>query len=316
MARYRILSLDGGGIRGLLSVVILQELEKKVPDWLSRVDLIAGTSTGGIIALGLAHGLTLAELRDLYYGKGPFIFKDTFWDNLRDLFGLIGAEYGTENLSRELESLLQRTKLNELNQKVLISAFDMYDPEQQIWKPKFFHNYNGEDSDGDEEAYKVALYTSAAPTYFPWVDRFIDGGVVASNPSMAALSQTQDERNELSNFRDESRPKIEEIRLLSIGTGMVPYHIEGENRDWGYLQWVKWGKKNPIIDIVLQGVAGVADYQCQQLLGKDRYRRISPALTRPIGMDDWQERDELVRIAEKDVDLSEVTAWLENSWMN
>lgn len=316
MARYRILSLDGGGIRGLLSIVMLQELEKEVPGWLNEVDLIAGTSTGGIIAIGLAYGLTLTELRHLYYEKGPIIFEDSPWDDLRDLFGLRGAQYGTENLRGEVERILQETRLGELKKKVLISAFDMHDPEDGTWKPKFFHNFEGPDSDGDELAYEVALYTSAAPTYFPWADRYIDGGVVANNPSMAALSQTRDERNAPGNFRDGRRPILEEVRLLSVGTGAIPHHVEGKNRDWGYLQWVKWGNQKPIIDIVLQGVAGVADYHCQQILGNERYRRISPVLARPIGLDDWQARDELIRIAEDEVDLREVTVWLENAWMN
>lgn len=315
MARYRILSLDGGGIRGLLSIVILQELEKKVPGWLDEVDLIAGTSTGGIIAIALAHGLTLAQLRHLYYENGPFIFQDSAWDNLLDLYGLRGAQYGTDNLRHELQRVLQKTRLRELKRKVLISAFDMHDPVQATWKPKFFHNFEGLDSDGDELAYLVALYTSAAPTYFPWVDRYIDGGVVANNPSMAALSQTRDERNAPSNFRDGRRPILEEVRLLSVGTGKVPQHVDGKNRDWGYLQWVKWRDQKPLIDIVMQGVAGVADYHCQQILGKERYRRVSPVLPRPIDMDDWQARDELIHIAEQGVELDGVAAWLESAWI-
>lgn len=314
MARYRILSLDGGGIRGLLSVVILQKLERQVPGWLDAVDLIAGTSTGGIIAIGLARGMKLAQLRNLYYEKGPIIFEDSPWDNLRDLYGFIGAQYGTDNLRRELHRVLQDTRLKDLKKKVLVSTFDMHDPERGTWKPKFFHNFDGPDSDGDELAYKVALYTSAAPTYFPWAGRYVDGGVVANNPSMAALSQTRDERNLPANFRDDRRPILEELRLLSVGTGVVPQHIDGENRDWGYFQWVKWGDQKPLIDIVMQGVAGVAHYHCQQILGDDRYRRVSPALPRPIDMDDWQTRDELIRIAE-DVDLSAVASWLKNAWM-
>lgn len=315
MARYRILSLDGGGIRGLLTVVLLQELEKMVPGWLEQVDLIAGTSTGGIIAIGLARGMKPAQLRHLYYEKGPLIFEDSPWDNLVDLYGLKGAQYDTANLRRELERVLQDTRLKDLSKKVLISTFDMSDPKSGTWKPKFFHNFEGADSDGDVEAYKVALYTSAAPTYFPWVDRFIDGGVVANNPSMAALSQTRDERNAPGNFRDGRRPILEEIRLLSLGTGKVPQHVDGKNRDWGYLQWVRWGEQKPLIDIVMQGVAGVAHYHCRQILGEGRYRRVSPDLPRPIDLDDWQARDELIRIAENDVDLSDTAAWLESAWM-
>jgi patatin-like phospholipase/acyl hydrolase len=85
MDNYRILSLDGGGIRGLLSAVILERLERLAPGWLDQVDLIAGTSTGGILALGLAHGVQPAELRKLYFEKGKKIFDDSWIDNLVDL---------------------------------------------------------------------------------------------------------------------------------------------------------------------------------------------------------------------------------------
>ncbi|MDX1615645.1 MAG: patatin-like phospholipase family protein [Candidatus Promineifilaceae bacterium] len=315
MSHYRVLALDGGGIRGLITIVMLQELEQRVPGWLHQVDLIAGTSTGGIIALGLGNGLTLAELRGLYYERGPLIFADSVWDNVRDLFGLLGAQYGLENLRRELEARFGSTTLQALSRKVLVTTFDMRDPEQGIWKPKFFHNFSGPDSDGQARASDVALYTSAAPTYFPWADRYIDGGVVATNPSMAALAQTQDERNERGNFHDGRRPNLAEIRLLSLGTGMLPQSVSGQDRDWGYLQWVKWGDQHPLIDLVLEGGAGVADYQCRQLLGRRGYRRVNPMLPRPIDLDGWQARDEFIRIGEQ-ADLDEVAQWLANEWLS
>ncbi|MEW5985989.1 MAG: patatin-like phospholipase family protein [Chloroflexota bacterium] len=307
MTRYRILSLDGGGIRGLLTVVLLQELEAAVPGWLDQVDLIAGTSTGGLIALGLAHGLAPADLRTLYYDKGPLIFQDSLLDDTRDLGRMLGAEYDTRHLSLELDNLLGRTALGDLNKKVLICAFDLdnnqVDPQQRTWKPKFFHNYEGQDSDGAMEARQVGLYTSAAPTYFPSVDGYIDGGVVANNPSMAALAQTQDPRIEWS-----VRPHPEDLVLLSIGTGKRLHHVKGQRHDWGYVQWAR-----PLLDIMLDGIADVAHYQCQQLL-RDRYCRISPLLPQPIDLDGWQMRDELVAIG-KEVDLTAAIAWLREYWM-
>ncbi|RMF65346.1 MAG: hypothetical protein D6746_00605, partial [Bacteroidetes bacterium] len=177
MAIYRILSLDGGGIRGLLSAVVLEQLDAACPGWRDRIDLIAGTSTGGILALGLAFGLTPTDLRVLYYDKGGDIFHDTLLDDLHDLGRAIGAEYDNRYLRRELERIFGDTPLGKLRKKVLIPAFDLDnedpDPEKRTWKPKFFHNFGGRDSDADVRVVDVALYTSAAPTYFPSVDGYI-----------------------------------------------------------------------------------------------------------------------------------------------
>lgn len=309
MAKYRILSLDGGGIRGLLTSILLERLEDQVPGWIDKIDLVAGTSTGGIIALGLASGLPPTRLRDLYYDNGAEIFDDSWLDGLIDLGGLRGAEYSNRNLKRELAKVLQNTLLKDLTKKVLVSAFDLDnenpDPQKRRWAPKFFHNFAGEDSDGDVKAVDVALYTSAAPTYFPAVDGYIDGGVFANNPSMAALAQTQDERAEIAN-----RPQINDIVLLSVGTGESLFYITGKRNNWGFAQWAK-----PIISVMMDGVMGVADYQCKQIL-KDCYCRLSPTFApgQSIKLDDWKKRDELVDIA-NDVDIQESVDWLKLHWM-
>ena len=212
VAKYRILSIDGGGVRGLLVTVLLQQLDKRLPGWRDRVDLLAGTSTGGIIALGLAKGLTPTDLRILYYDKSPRIFGDSLLDNIRDLGRVVGAEFSNRNLRQELEAVFGATKLQNLGKRVLISSFDLDnedpDPAKRTWKPKFFHNFPGTDTDGSLRAVDVALYTSAAPTYFPSVDGYVDGGVAANNPSMAALAQSLDRRSQIP-----QRPSIDEITL-------------------------------------------------------------------------------------------------------
>ena len=152
------------------------------------IDLIAGTSTGGLLALGIAHQLDLSEIRDIYEKKGPKIFDDSWLDDLADLGKLRGADYDIEPLRRELKRVFGDTTLGQLKKRVLITAFDLdnEDPAKRTWKPKLFHNFPGRNTDRSEAAFAVGLYTSAAPTYFPSVDGFIDGGVYASNPSMCA----------------------------------------------------------------------------------------------------------------------------------
>ena len=200
---YKILSLDGGGIRGLITVILLQRLseEQGLENWLEQVDLVAGTSTGGLLALAIASGLDLEVIRELYVTKGADIFDDSWIDDIIDLGTVIGAEYDNKKLRRQLRRILPDTTLGELQRNVLITTFDLDneddDPRKRSWKPKLFHNIAGDDNDNETLAYKVGLYTSAAPTYFPTVDGFIDGGVYANNPSMCALAQTQDSRNDV-----------------------------------------------------------------------------------------------------------------------
>ena len=307
MTTYRILALDGGGIRGLLSVVLLDRLQRECPGWLRKVHLLAGTSTGGIIALGIAHGVPLADIRALYEQKGRDIFDDSWLDNLKDLGNVAGAQYGNKALTRELRHIFGATRLKDFRKRVLIPAFDLDnenpDASRRSWSPKFFHNFPGPDSDGDQLAYKVALYTSAAPTFFPAVDGYIDGGVFANNPSMAALAQTQDHR------ALKRPPRHDRIALLSIGTGTSLMRIERKNLDWGQAQWIK-----PLLNIMMDGVMGVADYQCRQMLG-NRYHRLAPVFPpdQVIGLDAVDRIPDLVKFAEA-VDISEAVKWLNATW--
>ena len=313
MAVYRILTLDGGGIRGLLSAVLMDELDRRQPGWLSRVDMIAGTSTGGILALALANRMQPAELAELYYELGPIIFKDNLFDDVRDLGRMIGADYATKNLRGELEKIFANTRLRDLDKRVLITAFDLDNeavpPEERSWKPKFFHNFPGEDSDGDQHAADVALYTSAAPTYFPSVDGFIDGGVVANHPGMVALSQTQDRRSEIPD-----RPRVDEIRLLSIGAGRVLSHIKGPVHNWGLVQWAK-----PLLNLMLDAVSGVPDFQCRQILGAN-YHRLNYTFPDGEGIElgEWKKRDRLVEIGRNDMrtELDATAGWLAGNWLD
>jgi patatin-like phospholipase/acyl hydrolase len=308
VAKYRILSLDGGGIRGIITAIILQRLESEasVQDWLQSVDLIAGTSTGGLLALGLGHGLTPKFMRSIYENDGPDIFDDSWLDDVRDLGKISGADYDTKNLEKVLKRIFGRTTLSRLKHRVLIPTFDLdseSSPGKRMWKPKLFHNFPGSDSDGSMLAYKVGLYTSAAPTYFPSVDGYIDGGVYANNPSMCALAQSQD-------ARIPDSPALSEVRLLSLGTGISLEYIQGKELDWGYAQWAK-----PLISLMLDGVAGIADYQCEQLLG-ERYHRHAPVFPPRVSipMDAVERIPYMTEFAEK-LDLSSTVAWLKKYWM-
>jgi len=299
MGSYRILSIDGGGIRGLFAAVLLDRLSQRVPFFLDSVDLAAGTSTGGIIALGLALGLKPSDLVSLYKENATKIFDNSWKDEIRDVVRIIGAEYDNGPLKEVLQGVFKTATLGELQKRVIVPAFDLDNqaqpPALRTWKPKFFHNFPGPDSDGDELLVEVALRTSAAPTYFPVYEGYIDGGVVANNPSMAALAQAIDATT--------GGQTLGDVRLLSLGTGATPAYIQGQDHHWGVAQWAK-----PLISILMDGMLGVADYQCARLL-HDRYWRLEPVLPQPIALDAADKTNELVEYAEQ-VPLDDTVAWL------
>ena len=170
---FRIISFDGGGTRGLYTAVLLKRLCDAVPELLERTDLYAGTSTGGLIGLSLAHGSTPAALVELYRDHAAAMFDDAWYDDVKDLGQLIGANYDNDNLRGLLEKIVGSSTLGQLGKKVLIPTFCLdnrsQDPDKsrRRWSPKFFHNFPGSDSDEKELALDVALRTSAAPSYFP-----------------------------------------------------------------------------------------------------------------------------------------------------
>lgn len=302
MAKFRILSLDGGGIRGLFTLVLLDRLVQAQPDFLEKVHFFAGTSTGSIIALGLAQGFTPAEGITFYTQMGGAAFHDSLLDDLLDLFTLIGAEYHSDRLKQMLLDTFQQTTLGDLRARgkyVLVPTFDLDAVKDGVrsWKPKFFHNFPGPDSDAAERVVDVALRSSAAPTFFPSYQGYVDGGVVTNNPSMAALAQAL----------REGIPQSD-ICLFSVGTGFVPQFVEGATLDWGFLQWAP-----RLLPIILDGLMGVADYQCRSILQDARYFRLAPVLAEKIDVDEVKKIDRLLALAQA-VDIAPAADWLARHW--
>ncbi len=311
MPNFRILSFDGGGIRGVLTAVLVNRLLGEYPTLLQdrpdTITMFAGTSTGGILALGMAAGLTPAQIRDLYVTNGKLIFDSSWTRDVVEIGGLSGAKYDNANLKQILRETFGALKLKDLKPRVLIASFSLDnqapDPSSRTWNPKFFHNFSGTDSDGESLLVDVAMSTSAAPTYFPSYGVYVDGGVIANNPSMAAVVQALDGRNQAG-----ERATLDGIKLLSVGTGASLQYIDGQDHDWGDAQWIK-----PILNVMMDGGVGVADFECAQLLG-NRYCRIEPVF--PAGksfpMDDVSKIVDLMDLAQS-FDLTGAVAWLKSS---
>ena len=301
MTTYRILSLDGGGIRGVLTATILEKLDEANPGFMNDMDLIVGTSTGGILALAIASGLCPTQVRELYVrlGKKVFVHKDII-QKIPGIGQLFEADYPNEPLKEELTAQFGEKTLGDLQKQVLISSFDLDNGSTdirrpRIWKPKFFHNFPGSDSDRDQKVVDVALRTSAAPTYFPIYQGFIDGGVIANNPSMCALAQALHPIT--------GRQKLKDIRLLSVGTGSNPKYLTGLNNNWGLVKWAPH-----LIGLMMGGSEGLADYQCAQILGT-HYKRINPILPAEIGLDQV-DQIQLMETLAVEFDISDAISWV------
>ncbi len=282
---YRILSIDGGGLRGIIPLVILQKLDLAVPGWRKNINMFAGTSTGGLIALCLAKRMEPAELLNIYMRQGAFIFDRNLWHEIKELGNLTGPKYDSTNREKVCTDVLGDLQLADLRSKdgkcghVVITSFDLDDRSDQDastrrWKAKIFHNLPaGDTGDDSEYAYRVAMRTSAAPTYFGSYDGFVDGGVFANNPSLCGLAQTQDPRLTIS-------IPLSGVKMISLGTGFYPFHLNGDEK-WGLAQWAPH-----FVDLLMDGVNEVADFQCAHLMQQGSYLRAAPKMQTNITMDD------------------------------
>jgi patatin-like phospholipase/acyl hydrolase len=256
----KILSIDGGGIRGIIPAMVLAEVEARTGRPVAELfDLVAGTSTGGILACGLTvpGARKAADLVELYRTEGPRIFHRSLWQRVVSADGLANARHDPDPLKAVLTDYLGTARLGEATTRLLATAYDL-----QGREPYFFKSWRTDDEPArDLELRTVALATAAAPTYFPPVLvhppgggaalTLVDGGVFANNPSMCAYAEA---------VRLEP---AQAVTVLSLGTGR-------QTREMPYTQAVHWGLvewARPILDVVFDGVADTVDYQLQHVLG-------------------------------------------------
>lgn len=301
MEPYRIVSIDGGGVRGIFAAALLEKIHHEAPEALARADLLAGTSTGGLIVLSLAYGMSPEEIVRLFEENGKRIFSGTFLGSIKDLNGFVGPEYRFNFLKGLLEERFGDTRLGDLERHVVIPAFslDNLGPDgkptggPRSWHPRFLHNLPHDETYHGERLVDVALRTSAAPMYFPTYQGHIDGGVVANNPSLAAVTTVR---------RAAPDRSLASFRLLSIGTGLVPAFIE-RDRNWGVRQWIK-----PLLRLMVEGSMGAVHEHCEALLGAG-YHRLDPMPSVAVKLDDSKRMDALVECA-RGHELNGTVDWL------
>lgn len=299
---FRILSLDGGGVRAIIQCTLLKRLVQLFPGFISEIDMFAGTSAGGIVAGALAIGMTPQQTSDLWNHEVSKIFVEGFKRRIGTMDNVIGAAYSAVELERMLTQILGDKTLKELKPKFLSPSFRLNPlpvKENPRWEPVYFHNFAQSDN-ADARLVDVILRTAAAPTYFPIRDGYVDGGTFANNPALAAVTTA---------IASGVRP--EDISVLSISTGLTPRSVSLDKigaGDWGLFEWGPH-----IIDLLLDSTTQSIDYECKCLLN-DKYRRLNPLIPFNVELDDASSVPSLIKISEE-VDLTAIADWLEKNWV-
>lgn len=275
---FRILSIDGGGICGILPASVLAELETRFlggKPIAQHFDLIAGTSTGGIIALGLGHGKTAREIRDIYVERGGLIFPPAgrVGRVLRRVKRLTRYAYDSAALENELLRMFGDTPFGDARTRLCIPSFEGTHGEPWIYKTPHHPDYK---KDRFERMVKVGLATSAAPTFLQALRNngyvMVDGGLWANNPVMNALVDA------LACF-DIDRS---DVKILSLGCGETAFRVDHRKSSGGLLQWCN------IFGAAMRAQSLNALGQAYLLVGRDNVVRVdAPESPSPIALDDY-----------------------------
>lgn len=281
----KILSIDGGGIRGIIPAMVLAALEERTRVPTAEIfDLIAGTSTGGILALGLSRPddegnarFSAEDLVDIYENRGREIFDRSFWKGVTSVGGLTDEAYSHAGLEEVLGIYFEETLLRDALTNTMVTSYDIEAREPiflRSWRPEY----------AEVSMRDAARATSAAPTFFEPTQvnvgyqmlTLVDGGVFINSPSVSAYAAA---RRMIAEERADAERRGEdyadpEIFVLSLGTGELTRSIPFEDaRNWGKLEWAL-----PLISCIFDGVSDAAHYQMRSFLGEEGYVRLQVRL--------------------------------------
>ncbi|MDD5093802.1 MAG: patatin-like phospholipase family protein [Dehalococcoidia bacterium] len=277
MAKYfRILAIDGGGVRGIIPAQVLASLEDKLkkesgnPDIAIAdcFDLVAGTSSGGILTCiylcprpddPLRPRFSAEQALQFYFEAGAKIFHLPLWHKFNSLGGVINERYPADGIESELKSLFHDLRLRDLVTPCLITSYDIERRDAYFFSQQAARRTPARDFFLRD----VSRATSAAPTYFDVAGiksgagvhySLIDGGVFANNPAMCAFAEGLV-------MRGPRKCDPRDILMLSLGTGAVKTPLRyGRARNWGAVQWMR-----PLVDVMMSSVSETVDYQLRQI---------------------------------------------------
>ncbi len=294
-----ILSIDGGGIRGIIPAAFLTTFEKRTGKPICELfDLIAGTSTGGILAASLTvpnsrgkPAYSAEQIRAAYFEHGGAVFHRSLIRKVTTIGGLVRPIYSPRTLDKMLHTYLGDARLHETLTEILVTAYDMTSDTPWFFKTSFAKDHR--EPDNDPLLTQVVRATTAAPTYFPPLSMeghcMIDGGVFAANPALCAYAQAR-----------VMYPEEENILVVSLGTGLqVQARACSEVKNWGILHWAV-----PISGVMLNSSNATVNYQMNALAGSKNYVRFQvPLAADATGMDDASEENmrKLDELAQKAV---------------
>lgn len=266
---FQILSLSGGGFLGLYTITVLAELEREMGRPIAQAfDLIAGTSVGGIVALGLAAEIPAADIKKAFEDNGTKIFSarpaptsriGTWLDLGRSA---LSAKYSSDALRETISVILNDDPtIGQLKHRIIVPTVNLTKGQPQLFKTPHHKDFS---RDKRLRAVDVALATAAAPTYFPVAEigdqLFADGGMYANSPDMLALHEAQ-------HFLGQP---LDLIRVLSIGTTTAKYsfaHQSGQN-----LGSVGWLSGQRLTSVMLASQQQSVDYVVKHRLGQNYIR--------------------------------------------
>jgi patatin-like phospholipase/acyl hydrolase len=274
--KFRILSLDGGGIRGLITAIWLDAVAAELsrqgkPPLHQSFELIAGTSTGAILACAIASAIAPARIVDLYRNDGPTIFPGPRSTALRLIDELRGPLYSDAPLIAALQAQFQQNTFGSLTVPTIVTSYDVLNRSAVVFK-SFRPEYR------NLRIWEVCVSSASAPVYFPaHVLRMgnsdlpmIDGGVVANNPTACAIA----EGAAINRAKTAGAVAMADFVVASFGTGQATQPISVEHaRSWGAVHWAV-----PIIDVLFDGASESVDYIARSLITPGNYFRFQAYL--------------------------------------
>jgi hypothetical protein len=304
---FRILSLDGGGIMGAFAASALASFERETGRRIvEHFDLITGTSTGGIIAIGLAMGAAAAEICEFYEKEGATIFPGRVgvkkWvGRMRDLFE---PRLSNEALRKTITKVVGDRPLKEARTRLVIPSYDVNVGKVYLFKTPHHKTYTYH---AELPVVDVALATSAAPTYFPAhtiprLGTFIDGGLWANCPAMVGVVEALD-------FLGKAP---EQVRMLSLSTTSYPFRIGNPDRPRGVVGWAP-----KLLDTLMIGQAQSSVNASFCLLKRGLFHRIDPQV--PPGafrMDNPAATPHLIGLGRQYAQLNENMRVVKESFLN
>lgn len=341
---FKILSCDGGGIRGLITALLIQDLDQKF-EIIAGADGFTGTSTGGLLALGLANGVPIAQIVDVYLKEGSTVFTPNGWlltqdekqqvkepdatsiEELGSGPGFFSCQYVNTGLKKIARTWVGDAPIASVKPFVAVNSARLWDEAGRSWVPCTISN-------GPSNTYRnismtdAALATSAAPTYFPPhrvsgpgydFGYFVDGGVFANNPSMTAVTEA---------LYQKFVSSLADICMLSLGTGNspqgIPPAVVSDPLKWGVTHWLYPWSSGPggvvpamaLLNLTMDATAELAAIQAGEVLGAN-YQRGNVPLPKPFALDDWKNVDELVKATKAYMATPTwqgICSWVKRNW--